>query len=60
MIINMASKGKGIYKEEGGLAKEEPDKDKKQTATSSTLFNMITYMVGAGMNKAAIQSPLIG
>ena len=49
MIINMASKGKGIYKEEGGLAKEEPE---KQKATSSTLFNMLTYMVGTGMNKA--------
>lgn len=52
MIIYMASKGKGIYKEEGGLSKE-PKKKKKKKATSSTLFNMMTSLVGTGMNKAA-------
>ena len=52
MIINMASKGKGIYKEEGGMSKEDTPK-KKSKPTSSTLFNMIATMVGTGMNKAA-------
>lgn len=53
MIINMASKGKGIYKEEGGLAREDAPKKKKEKATSSTLFNMMASVVGTGMNKAA-------
>lgn len=48
MIIKMASNGKGIYKEEGGREKE---KDNKKV--SSTLFNLMTSMVGTGMNKAA-------
>jgi hypothetical protein len=50
MVINMASKGKGIYKEEGGMSQGEGPKLMK---TSSTLFNMMTQMVGTGMNKAA-------
>jgi hypothetical protein len=53
MIINMASKGKGIYKEEGGLASDDKSKKKKEKATSSTLFNMMASVVGTGMNKAA-------
>lgn len=53
MIINMASKGKGIYKEEGGLTKEDVPKKNKEKATSSTLFNMMATMVGTGMNKSA-------
>ena len=48
MILKMASKGKGIYKEGGGREEE-----KKQLPNSSTLFNMMTSMVGTGMNKAA-------
>ncbi len=47
MIINMASKGKGVYKEEGGR-----DNEDKELPNSSTLFNMITTMVGTGMNKS--------
>jgi hypothetical protein len=48
MILKMASKGKGIYKEGGGREEE-----KKQMPNSSTLFNLMTSMVGTGMNKAA-------
>ncbi|GHU92644.1 beta-galactosidase [Spirochaetia bacterium] len=57
-LILMASKGKGIYKEEDGLSTEKPQskrpaKKDKQKAVSSTLFNMITSKVGTHMNKAA-------
>ncbi len=51
MVINMASKGKGIYKEEGGREKETAGGDNKKV--SSTLFNLMTSVVGTGMNKAA-------
>ena len=55
MIINMASKGKGIYKEEGGLAGEEKKAKKKQkeNASGSLFFNMMVSMIGTGMNKQA-------
>lgn len=58
MIINMASKGKGIYKEEGGRADQEKEekkkeKPKKQKASGSLFFNMITSMIGTNMNKMA-------
>ncbi len=48
MIIKMVSKGKGIYKEEGGMASQKEPK-----ANSSLLFNMMTSMVGTSMNKMA-------
>ncbi|MGA9518740.1 MAG: glycoside hydrolase family 2 TIM barrel-domain containing protein [Trichococcus sp.] len=51
MVINMASKGKGIYKEEGGREKETTGGGDKKV--SSTLFNLMTSFVGTGMNKAA-------
>ena len=48
MIINMASKGRGIYKEDGsGLGNQ-----KKQQKTGSLLFNIIASMVGPRMNKS--------
>ena len=50
MIIANAKKGKGIYNEEGGMAN---DNSKKTEGMNSTLFNMITNMVGTGMNKSA-------
>jgi hypothetical protein len=57
MIINLASKGKGIYKEEGGLSNEKAEskytKPKKEKASGSTFFNMMTYLVGTNMTKAA-------
>ena len=49
MIIANAKKGKGVYNEEGGM---NSDAD-KMSGMNSTLFNMITNMVGTGMNKSA-------
>ena len=49
MIIANAKKGKGIYNEEGGM---NNDAD-KMSGMNSTMFNMITNMVGSGMNKSA-------
>lgn len=51
MIISNAKKGKGVYDEENGGRKN--DSDTKMQGMNSTLFNMITSMVGTGMNKAA-------
>lgn len=51
MIISSAKKGKGIYDEEGGGRDESSDK--AMQGMNSTLFNMVTNMVGTGMNKAA-------
>lgn len=48
MIITNAAKGKGIYKEEGGL-----NNDNKTTGMNSTVFNIITSFIGSGMNKSA-------
>lgn len=51
MIIYSAQKGKGIYDDEEGGRKK--DSDKAMQGMSSTMFNMITNIVGTGMNKAA-------
>lgn len=48
MIISRAANGKGIYNEEGGRADSE-----SKMPNSSLMFNMITSMVGTGMNKGA-------
>lgn len=59
MIMYMASKGKGIYKEEGGRAGEEKkagkQKKKKaqEEASGSLFFNLMVSMIGTGMNKQA-------
>lgn len=50
MIIASAKKGKGIYNEEGG---RKNDNDKAISGMNSTVFNMITNMVGTGMNRSA-------
>ncbi|MBQ8996134.1 MAG: DUF4982 domain-containing protein, partial [Oscillospiraceae bacterium] len=50
MIIANAAKGKGIYNEEGG---RNDDSSAKMSGMNSTMFNMITSMVGPGMNKSA-------
>lgn len=50
MIIANAKKGKGVYNEEGGMANDNAD---KMQGMNSTMFNMITNMVGSGMNKSA-------
>lgn len=50
MIIASAKKGKGVYNEEGG---RKNDSDKAMSGMNSTVFNMITNMVGTGMNRSA-------
>ena len=49
MIIFSSSKGKGIYDPEEGTK----DDSRKTTSMNSTLFNLMTSIVGSGMNKAA-------
>lgn len=51
MIIARSAKGNGIYKEDGG--RDDDGKQKAMSGMSSTMFNMITNMVGTGMNKGA-------
>ncbi len=59
MILTMAAKGQGVYKEEGGMNEkmsEKPQKEKKEKKpqlVGSLLFNMMTNMVGTNMNKMA-------
>lgn len=50
MIIKSSAEGKGVYKEEGG---RDDSSDQKMAGMNSTMFNMITSMVGSGMNQAA-------
>lgn len=51
MIIANSSRGKEMYKEEGGLKKSGLESSTK--GMSSTIFNMIASIVGTGMNKSA-------
>lgn len=51
MIISRSAKGQGIYDEEKG-GRDESNADKMK-GMNSTMFNMITSMVGTGMNKGA-------
>ena len=51
MIISRSAKGNSIYKEDGGRGDE--GQQKKMNAMSSTMFNMLTSVVGPGMNKGA-------
>ena len=48
-VISRAVKGNPIYKEGGGLNQEQNSNNKM----NSTIFNMMTMMVGIGMNNAA-------
>ena len=50
LIISNSAKGKDLYKEDGG---RDESGDKKMQGMNSTMFNLITSMVGTGMNKAA-------
>ena len=50
MIISRSAKGNDIYKEEGGRS---DDGAAKTQGMNSTIFNMMTSMVGTGMNKGA-------
>lgn len=50
MIITSSHKGKGVYDaDEGGRSNDS----QKMSGMNSTMFNLITYFVGSGMNKAA-------
>lgn len=49
-IIHSAKKGKGVYDEEGG---RKNDSDKAMSGMNSTMFNMVTNVVGTGMNYSA-------
>ena len=51
MIISRSAKGNGIYDEENG-GRKDSGKD-KTGGMNSTLFNLMTSMVGTGMNKGA-------
>lgn len=50
MILSKSAKGNDIYKEDGGI---DESNAKKTENMSSTMFNMMTSMVGTGMNKGA-------
>ena len=50
-IIANSAKGKDLYDEEGGGRDESTDK--KMQGMNSTLFNMVTNIVGTGMNQSA-------
>lgn len=51
MIISRSAKGSGVYKEDGG--RDDSGKQNAMGGMSSTMFNMITSMVGPGMNRGA-------
>lgn len=53
MIIAQAAKGKGIYQNPQEEQENSKGVDMSAQTNSSLLFNMITSMVGSGMNKAA-------
>lgn len=50
MIIGNSAKGNNMYKEEGG---RDDSGEKKAASMNSTMFNMVTSMVGSSMNNAA-------
>lgn len=50
MIIKNSAGGKDMYAEDGG---RDDSGDKKMAGMNSTMFNMVTSIVGSGMNKAA-------
>ena len=52
MIIANAKKGKGIY-DESGEGRKKNGGEKKMQGMNSTMFNLITSMIGPGMNKSA-------
>lgn len=50
-IIASSKRGRLIYDDKEGGRKN--DKDEKMRGMNSTMFNLITNIVGSGMNKAA-------
>ena len=55
MILTRSAKGNAIYKEDGSGRGDEK-KQQGMSGMSSTMFNMITSIVGTGMNKGANSS----
>ena len=53
MLIELASRGRGIYKEEGGRFVENRKKPKKEKKSGSLFFNMMTSFIGTNMNRFA-------
>jgi hypothetical protein len=58
MLISLASKGKGIYKDveiqdEKAKKSGKPKKQKKEQASGSAFFNMLTSFIGSSMNNMA-------
>ena len=51
MILARSAKGKAVYDENGGGRDES--NEKKMSGMNSMMFNMMTNMVGTGMNKGA-------
>ncbi|MGN1023813.1 MAG: DUF4982 domain-containing protein, partial [Lachnospiraceae bacterium] len=49
MILSRSASGKGIYGDDGGLKEESG----KTPGMNSTMFNLVTSLVGTGMNLAA-------
>lgn len=50
MIMSRSADGNDIYQEGGGRNEED---DKKASEMNSLMFNIMTSMIGSGMNKAA-------
>lgn len=51
MIISHSAKGKSVYKEDG--SGRDNSNEQKMSGMNSLMFNMITMLVGNGMNKSA-------
>ena len=52
MIIKRSAKRKGIYDSENG-GRKDGSAEKKTASMNSTMFNLMTSVIGPGMNKAA-------
>ncbi|MBN2389642.1 MAG: DUF4982 domain-containing protein [Anaerolineae bacterium] len=50
-LIYMASKGRGIYKEEAISSEGQPEKKKKPAVSGSLFFNLATSLIGPIMSK---------
>ena len=50
-LIYMASKGRGIYKEEAISSEDQPEKKKKPAVSGSLFFNLATSLIGPIMSK---------
>ncbi len=50
-LIYMASKGRGIYKEEDSSSEGQPERKKKPAVSGSLFFNLATSLIGPIMSK---------